>query len=188
MKRKIAEKILGLFGWKVVMDYPEDLEKCVVVGAPHTSTWDFPITLLTGAVLEFDFYWVAKKEMFPTVLAPLMKKLGGIPIDREGRHNYVDQLAKHFQQKDRLALMIAPEGTRSKTDRWKSGFYYIAKAAKVPIAVGFLDYARREAGISGLVDSNQTKEEVLQQLHEAYEDRGFPGNPDQYTPPIAARN
>jgi 1-acyl-sn-glycerol-3-phosphate acyltransferase len=121
--------------------------KCVLIAAPHTSNWDFPLALLAFWSLRIDARWVGKHTIFRRPVAGLMRRLGGVPLDRANTRNFVDDVVGWFEREPALTLAIAPEGTRSRTDHWRSGFYWIAHGAGVPIALGFLDYSTRTGGI-----------------------------------------
>ncbi|MCS6807329.1 MAG: lysophospholipid acyltransferase family protein [Bacteroidota bacterium] len=150
LKQRFARWWLSLTGWKVVGDLPPDIKRFVVIGAPHTSNWDLYGAVLGAMSMNFRGKWLGKKELFRFPFGWLMRWLGGIPVDRSRRTNMVDFAAKLLETSDSLGLIIPPEGTRSKTPKWKTGFYYIAYKARVPIICGFMDYAKRELGI-GLI-------------------------------------
>lgn len=146
MKSRLAVRILRAFGWRVV--FPPPPPKAVVVLYPHTSNWDFIIGILTRAAIDLPAHWGGKDTLFRGPLGPLFRALGGIPVNRRERTGFVTQMAAAFDTQDRFYLVLAPEGTRSLTPGWKSGFYRIALEAGVPLALAFIDYARREAGIA----------------------------------------
>ncbi len=129
-------------GWTVVGPVPEP-RKFVVIAAPHTSNWDFVYFIGATRELGAQLSFMGKKQLFRWPFARAMRELGGIPVDRSSSRNYVDQMAAEFAARDEFMLTIAPEGTRGKVDRWKSGFYHIAMAAKVPIMFGVMDYPRK---------------------------------------------
>jgi 1-acyl-sn-glycerol-3-phosphate acyltransferase len=178
----LAKAYLGAIGWTVRNDVPDDVDKYVIIAAPHTSNWDFPITLAIAATIDMQFYWVGKHTLFRWPFGGLMRKLGGISIDRRKSQNFVEQIAEAFEEADALALGLAPEGTRSKADHWKSGFYYIAREAGVPIVSGFLDYGRKEGGLGPMVDSSQPIEAVMEKLRTFYADK-IGKRHQNYTPP-----
>jgi 1-acyl-sn-glycerol-3-phosphate acyltransferase len=146
----IARTILRLLSWKLDVIYPES-PKFVLVGAPHTSGWDllFALLLMHGAGIKM--YWVGKDTIFRWPLGILMRWLGGIPVNRRSRNNFVQQVVDIFDQSDELVIAIAPEGTRSNAKYWKTGFYYIALGAGVPIALGFIDYGGKAVGVGPTV-------------------------------------
>lgn len=145
----ISIGILRLIGWKVVGGLP-DRNKYVLIGAPHTSNWDFVLMLLAVLRVGMDVHWLGKKSLFPFPFRGFMQWLGGIPVDRSKNNRLVDQLVELFHRRDELIVLIPPEGTRSQVERWKSGFYYVAQGAGVPILLGFIDASRREMGFGPL--------------------------------------
>jgi 1-acyl-sn-glycerol-3-phosphate acyltransferase len=148
-----------MFGWKVHGE--PACRKFVVIGAPHTSNWDFPFMLATAYVMRLRLSWFGKHTLFLPPWGWFMRKLGGIPVDRRTPQSLVMQMAKNFQSRDDLILVVPPEGTRSRVDFWKSGFYHIASASRVPIGLGFLDYDRKVAGLGMFVlPSGNVKEDM----------------------------
>lgn len=148
-----AKSVLRLFGWKFEGELPPH-DKLVVVGAPHTSNWDFVLMVLNTAMLRIEPSWMGKHTLFDGPLGPMFRAFGGIPIDRRSPHNAVDQLVAEFKRRKRLFLIITPEGTRSRTEHWKSGFYHIASGADVPIALAFADYSRKTVGIGPVISTS----------------------------------
>ncbi len=134
--------MLKLFRWDHRGALP-DAPKYVVVGAPHTSNWDFLVMIAFTGKLGMKASWVGKHTLFRGVFGPIFRSLGGIPIDRTRSQGLVEQVAEEFARRDRLALIITPEATRGKSTHWKSGFYRIAQRAGVPILLGSVDYPRR---------------------------------------------
>ncbi|MBN3035813.1 MAG: 1-acyl-sn-glycerol-3-phosphate acyltransferase [Bacteroidales bacterium] len=151
MFRVLAGWILGLAGWEISGTVPEGVEKCVVVVAPHTSNWDFVIGRLAYTVLGLPARFLIKKEWFFFPLGPLLKSLGGIPVDRKSDRHAAEKISALFARRKRLFLTITPEGTRKYNAHWKRGFYTIALRAKVPIALGFLDYREKKGGIRMII-------------------------------------
>ena len=141
-----ARLCLSAVGWRTVGERPSEA-RYVLIAAPHTSNWDFPLMLFCGMALGVWPAWVGKHTLFRAPFGGLMRALGGIPVDRAASHHMVDQLAAEFAVRESLALAMPPEGTRSLAPHWKSGFYYVATKARVPIAMGYLDYSRKEGGI-----------------------------------------
>ena len=144
-RRPISRFCLRLIGWSA--DEKPVPDKCVLIGAPHTSNWDFPIALLLMRVIGIEGHWIAKHTIFRWPVGWIMRRLGGLPVDRTASHNFVDQIVELFEERDRLVITIAPEGTRKKTAHWRTGFYYIALGAGVPIVLGYLDYPNRRGGL-----------------------------------------
>jgi 1-acyl-sn-glycerol-3-phosphate acyltransferase len=137
---------LKMLGWRVEGEIP-DIKKFVIIAAPHTSNWDFPISLAVAFALKIKIYWMGKAAMFRWPFGAACRWLGGIPIDRSRSQNVVEQCVRAFNERDKLIRVIPPEGTRKKVSYWKTGFYHIAKGANVPIVLGFLDYRHKKGGI-----------------------------------------
>ena len=144
--RGLGGLYLRLSGWRVEGRFP-DAAKAVVIAAPHTSNWDLPLMLAVAYVLGIRPAWLGKRELFRWPFGWLMRRLGGLPVDRGARQNLVQQAVDRFDAVDRLHLVIPPSGTRRRATHWRSGFYHIARGARVPIVCGFLDYRRKVGGI-----------------------------------------
>lgn len=129
-----------LLGWKIVGEMDIQIKKCILVVAPHTSWHDFYIGVLARKIIQQEMNFVSKKELFDSVLGGYFKWMGGAPIDRSKSLNTVDQIVNIFNSRDEFRLAIAPEGTRKKVEEWKTGFYYIAVKAKVPLVAVAFDY------------------------------------------------
>lgn len=142
----LAAAILRLLSWKLDVNSPS-VNKYVVVGAPHTSNWDFLYFLLLVHATGIKLNFVAKDSLFHWPLGGVMRRLGGIPVNRRVKNNFVNQMIVEYKCRQQLAITIAPEGTRGKTEYWRTGFYYIALGAKVPIFLGFIDYRNKVIGI-----------------------------------------
>jgi len=138
--------ILRLIGWRIV-GTPPAVPKYVIIAAPHTSNWDFPLMLAATVALGIKVSWIGKDTLFKAPFGGLMRALGGIPVDRSSPHNVVEQIARVFARTGKLIVLITPEGTREYTSHWKSGFYYIARAADAPLTLAFVDYAHKRAGL-----------------------------------------
>lgn len=148
MRLWIAKLFLKLMGWAPEGVAPEH-PKFVLIAAPHTSNWDFPLLLALGVVFGVKVSWVGKHTLFRPPFGRLMRALGGISVDRRRSGNMVQQIAETLRRADRLALTIPAEGTRGYVDYWKSGFYHVAREADVPIVCGYLDYRTRRGGFGG---------------------------------------
>jgi 1-acyl-sn-glycerol-3-phosphate acyltransferase len=139
---------LKLAGWKVQGSLPRGAEKSVLIAAPHTSNWDLPYTLMVAFVLRLNIYWMGKDQLFRAPFGGLMKWMGGIPVDRKKSNNLVAVSIEAIKAADGpLQLTVPPEGTRGKTRYWKTGFYYIAVGANVPIVMAYMDYKKRISGL-----------------------------------------
>lgn len=141
----LGVQLLKLLGWKPVGAHPSH-PKAILVGAPHTSNWDLVIGFAAMLAFNARVFWMGKTAIFNHPLGWAFKLAGGIPIDRSARHNVVEQMVAQFAQHERLLVGITPEGTRSRVDYWKSGFYHIAYRAGLPIYLVVLDYGRKEIG------------------------------------------
>ena len=145
--RGLARLLFWLTGWRVQGRVPPDLPKFVIVGAPHTSNWDFVIFLGMFLCLRGELRFIGKAELFRPPLGGFFRWCGGYPVERSKSQGMVEQMAGAFRANDCFVLAIAPEGTRSKVNEWKTGFYHIAKQAGVPVSTGYLDSATKTCGI-----------------------------------------
>ena len=141
----------------------DDLDKAVMIAAPHTSNWDFIFTMAVFFAKESPVRWMGKKEMFTFPFAGFMRWLGGIPVDRENAFHVAREAVAIIRENDRMIILVPPEGTRSKVKEWKLGFYLIAKRANVPIVMGYLDFRRKLGGFGPrLVPSGDTKADLVE--------------------------
>ena len=141
--RFIGRNFLSLFGWRVTGAFP-DHPKFVAAVAPHTSNWDFIIAIAVKLALGIEIKFLGKHTIFFWPLGVLLRKWGGIAVERSSKHGLVSQVADVFKQEEKLILGIAPEGTRRRTDEWKTGFLHIAYAANVPVVPMALDFRTKE--------------------------------------------
>ena len=167
MRRGLARLVLRLIGWKL-LDLPELPPRAVVIAYPHTSNWDFPMALIGLAALSLDIRWAGKDTLFAGWRGPLMRFLGGVPVNRRERTGFVSRVAEEIGRHERFHLAIAPEGTRSLTDGWKSGFYRIATAAGVPVILGTVDYGAREIGLLGTLTLSGDEAADIARIAAAY--------------------
>ena len=144
--QKLGRLGMRVLGWNIEGAFP-DLPRFVIIVVPHTSNWDFFVGLSCDLALDMDASWLAKHSIFKGPWGPLLKSLGGIPVDRSTAHNVVAQVADEFARRDKLVLAVTPEGTRKKVKSWKSGYWHIARAAGVPIIPVGLDFRRKAAVI-----------------------------------------
>ena len=148
MLRALSLAFLKISGWKVLGSLPEGAEKSVLIAAPHTSNWDLPYTLMVAFSLRLTPYWMGKEEIFKPPFRGLMMWLGGLPVDRAKSNNMVSASVDALKAANGpLQLIVPPEGTRDKTRFWKTGFYYIAQGAQVPIVMAYLDYDKKIGGL-----------------------------------------
>jgi 1-acyl-sn-glycerol-3-phosphate acyltransferase len=149
--RAASVTYLRLTGWRVEGALPPEAAKSVFIAAPHTSNWDLPNTLMAAFALRLNIHWMGKQSIFKPPFRGLMMWLGGIPVNRDKSTNLVAASAQALRKADGpLQLVVPPEGTRAKTRYWKTGFYYIAQEAQVPIVLAYMDYSRKVCGIGPL--------------------------------------
>ena len=146
--RGLSLIFLKLAGWQVKGALPPGAEKSVLIAAPHTSNWDLPYTLMVAFSLRLTPYWMGKEQIFKPPFRGLMMWLGGLPVDRARSTNLVAASVEALKAANGpLQLIVPPEGTRGKTRFWKTGFYYIAQGAQVPIVMAYLDYDKKIGGL-----------------------------------------
>jgi 1-acyl-sn-glycerol-3-phosphate acyltransferase len=160
--------LLPLFGWKTEGQLP-DSPKWVCVVAWHTSNWDFFFGLLTSWVFRMHTSFLGKAPLFKGPFGWFFRAVGGIPVDRSRHNNMVAAAVDAFKTRPNLIFVIAPEGTRRKTDCWKSGFYQIALQAKVPIVLAYLDYGRKVGGLGPAIHPTGDVEADLAKIREFYD-------------------
>jgi 1-acyl-sn-glycerol-3-phosphate acyltransferase len=167
-------------GWKIQGQLPANGRKSVLIAAPHTSNWDLPYTLMVAFALRLNVYWMGKQSIFKPPFRGVMLWLGGIPIQRESSNNVVEASIAAIQNADGpVQLIVPPEGTRSKARYWKTGFYYIALGANVPIVMAYMDYARKESGLGPVFEPTGNIEADMARIQAFY--APFKGkNPDQF--------
>ena len=146
IKKSFSKWLLRLMGWRIG-SAGDDVAKCVICVAPHTSNMDFVIGELFYLAVNKQAAFLMKKEWFTFPLGLFFRAIGGVPIDRSRNTSMTEQMAAEFSRRERFRLAITPEGTRKRVEEWKRGFYYIALKANVPIQLGYIDYAKKEVGI-----------------------------------------
>ena len=151
--RRLCAWLLRACGWRLAGTLP-DRAKLVLIAAPHSSWWDGVWGLLFRSALGADIAFMAKRELFTGPLGWLLRKAGGIPIERSSSSGVVEQMSQRFAAADKLWLGIAPEGTRKRVEKWKNGFWYIARAARVPILPVYFDYPSRTIGLGPLFETS----------------------------------
>jgi len=166
----LAAWVLGLFGWTVEAAPPPG-QKCVVIFYPHTSNWDFVIGIVARSAIWLPIQWAGKDTLFRWPLGGVFRWLGGIPVNRRERTGLTARLTQEFAQRKRFYLAITPEGTRSRTDRWKSGFYHLALAAKVPLGLAYIDYPRKRIGVGAYLELTGNEAADLEALRRFYADK-----------------
>jgi 1-acyl-sn-glycerol-3-phosphate acyltransferase len=148
MKKVASFIFFTILGWKLEGDFSRDVKKYVVIAAPHTSWLDFPIAILSRVSAGIMINFVGKSSLFNGPFGFFFRALGGTPVDRSKSNNLVDAIIDIFHQKEVFRLALSPEGTRKKVAIWKTGFYYIAKGANVPIVMATLDFENKKLKIS----------------------------------------
>jgi 1-acyl-sn-glycerol-3-phosphate acyltransferase len=178
--RWLSIAFLRLTGWQVVGSLPPGAAKSVLIAAPHTSNWDLPYTLMVAFALRLNVYWIGKASLFRPPFRDVMMWLGGIPVDRAQSNNLVAaSSAAIMQATGPLQLIVPPEGTRSGTRYWKTGFYYIAAGAGVPIVMAYLDYDKKVGGLGPIFQTTGDVEADMATIKAFY--AGVKGkNADQF--------
>ncbi|MEM7217660.1 MAG: 1-acyl-sn-glycerol-3-phosphate acyltransferase [Pseudomonadota bacterium] len=171
MRASVSRFILRLCGWRLEGAKP-DADRAVCLAVPHTSNWDFIWMLLAGWGLGVSFHWLGKHTLFKAPFGGIMRALGGVPVNRSAPQDLVSQVAERLREGAPLLLVIPPEGTRRRADNWKSGFYYIARQAQVPVVPTYLDYKARRTGIAPQLPTGLTKREMMDALREFYASMG----------------
>lgn len=159
--------LIKILRWQPVGPTP-DFKKYILIVAPHTSNWDLLYGAITAFALKLDLYFMAKHQLFRKPFGPLMRWLGAIRIDRRESHDTVKTMINMFDQYDKLVIAIPPEGTRSQVKYWKTGFYHIAKGARLPIAAGFINIAEKTAGIGPVIHPTGDIEKDMITLKDFY--------------------
>ena len=162
--------ILTRLGWTIQADLP-DVKKYVAIAAPHTSNWDFPLGILAAKAIRLKVHWMGKHTLFRWPFGWFFRALGGTPVNRDGGYNYIKQMTDLFENSEQLVIALAPEGTRSKMDHWKTGFHYIARAANVPILMAYLDFGNKQVGIGELFYPGEDIEADFKHIRQFYANR-----------------
>lgn len=165
--RRLSLLLLRVFGWSTEGTLPE-ARKYVMIAAPHTTNWDLPVMLILAFAFRARIFWMGKDALFRWPLGPLFRWLGGIPIDRSKSNDVVAQSIELFREREALVLVIPPEGTRKKVKYWKTGFYYVASGAGVPIVLGFIDYRRKAGGFGPAITPTGDIEADMQKIQAFY--------------------
>lgn len=148
--RGLSRLIFATSGWKIEGQPPAE-RRYVIIAAPHTSNWDGFLMVCASYLFGVRISWFVKDNLFFWPLGPLLRGLGGIPIDRRARHGVVEQIAGRLREAESLVIIIPPEGSRSWRPHWKTGFYHIAMQAEVPLVLGYVDFGRKVAGLGPLL-------------------------------------
>jgi len=165
--RRAARAALAIAGWRVEIATPPG-PRCVIVVYPHTSNWDFLVGYLAKVAAGLPVHWAGKDTLFRWPVAGLLRRMGGIPVNRRERTGFVAQLAREMSSRTRMWLAIAPEGTRSYTDHWKSGFYRLAMDARVPVGLAYIDWRERVVGLETYLQLTGDVAADLERIRAAY--------------------
>lgn len=182
IKRIFGNVVVRLFRYRLVGSPPNE-PVCVMVAAPHTSNWDFILTMAMAWASELDIVWLGKKEMFAGPARWLFRAMGGVPVDRENPVGLVDEMVDLARTGHRVAIIIPPEATRAKKTYWKSGFRRIAMGADVPVVLSFLDQPTRTGGFGPSLRMTDDVVADMDQIRAFYADKhGM--RPGRFTPPL----
>lgn len=185
----IISKLIFFFsGWTkdANEDIPKEVQRCVIIASPHTSNWDLVYARAAFYLMGIPLRFTIKKEWLESPLGGLVKRSGGLAIDRtpkkpgEPRKSMTQAMIDLFEEHQTLAMMVTPEGTRSLRKEWKTGFYHVAAGAKVPIALGYLDYKRKHAGVGPIIYPSDDMEADLRKIMAFYKDIG-PKHPEKFS-------
>ncbi|WP_286833917.1 MULTISPECIES: 1-acyl-sn-glycerol-3-phosphate acyltransferase [Acinetobacter] len=174
MFENLAEKALKLMGWETDNHWPENLSQCVMIAAPHTSNWDALYARLALKALGVNVRLTIKDSYMQFPLGPFVRAMEGIGIDRrpkqagEPRPSMVQVMTDLFKQHPELVMLVTPEGTRARQEQWKTGFYYVAVNAGVPIALAYMDYEQKKAGVGKIIHPTGDFEEDMAEIMDFY--------------------
>ncbi len=174
MFENLAEKALKLMGWETDNHWPENLSQCVMIAAPHTSNWDALYARLALKALGVNVRLTIKDSYMKFPLGPFVRAMGGIGIDRrpkqagEPRLSMVQVMTDLFKHHPELVMLVTPEGTRARQEQWKTGFYYVAVNAGVPIALAYMDYEQKKAGVGKIIHPTGNFEEDMAEIMDFY--------------------
>ncbi|MDP5210565.1 1-acyl-sn-glycerol-3-phosphate acyltransferase [Microbulbifer sp. 2205BS26-8] len=183
LMRQIAKLLLKLHGWRVKGNqHSLKLKKYVLLGAPHTTNWDGYFFILAALKLKLTPQWMGKDRLFKFPLGRPMRWFGGIAVNRSKANNLVEATIRQFRLNKELIIAIPPEGTRGMAERWKTGFYHIARNAKVPVVLGFINFRKKEVGIGPIAQLGENLEVELNKLRAFYADK-IGKFPEHYAPP-----
>lgn len=183
MKKIIASIILKLTGWNTSFDNLNNIKKCVVIAAPHTSNWDFPYAILTFWKYEVNIGFFIKDSYTKSFLGGILRSMGAIGVDRSKGGNLVDYASELLKSRDNLVLIVPAEGTRSYVEKWKTGFYHIAKKVNIPIALGYLDFKTKDIGIGMLLTPTDDMDADFDKIQDFYKNITAK-HPELYNPII----
>lgn len=167
MSRALGRWVLRAMGWRVEGEIPNE-RKLVIIAAPHTSNWDFVVGIAAKSALGLRVMFLGKDTLFRFPLGVLMRVWGGIPVDRESSNDVVSGIVDQFARREQLILALAPEGTRKRVERWRTGFYHIAHAAGVPIVPVALNFGERTIQIGAPFRTTGDVDRDVQELQSRF--------------------
>ena len=182
MRRIISSIYLSLTSWRIVGQLPKD-KKYILIVAPHTSNWDFVLGKCFAYQFQIKAKFFGKSQLFKPPFGWLFRLMGGIAVERSKNNNLVNFAIEYFNNSDEFILGLAPEGTRSKAEKWKLGFYHIAQGANIPIVVSYLDYNKKEAGVGMILWPSGESTSDLKKIEDFYQTI-TPKYPQNYNPKI----
>ncbi len=187
LRQRLAVAILKILGWRVVhLPAPKGFErKHVVIGYPHTSNWDFFAAMLWIAATNLPVRWVGKAELFNGFMGIIMRALGGVALNRTASKNFVDSVVDAFARTPEMVLLIAPEGTRKRAEYWRTGFYYIALEAGLPVGLAILNYKDKVMGVGAYLVPTGNIEKDFEFLADFYKDK--PGHDPSKQSPVRVK-
>nr|WP_218955967.1 1-acyl-sn-glycerol-3-phosphate acyltransferase [Acinetobacter sp. YH12027] len=171
---KTAEKSLNLLGWQIDNHWDLNIDQCVMIAAPHTSNWDALYARLALKALGVNVRITIKDSYMKFPFGPFVRAMGGIGINRrpkqdgEARQSMVELMADLFKHHPKLVMLVTPEGTRAKQEKWKTGFYHVAMQAGVPIALAYMDYAQKKTGVGKIVYPTGDYEKDMAEIMDFY--------------------
>jgi len=170
----LCSLFLKVLGWRVVDNWPKDIKKAILIGLPHTSNWDFFLSMAYFIQVEIPYRFTIKKEWMRFPFSIILKKLGALSIDRtnkKGTVSYISDYIKELSHDESFFMLVTPEGTRSKVQTLKTGFYQMAIQAGVPILFGFVDYGKKEIGIGSVLHPSGNYKEDLEVIKNFYRNK-----------------
>ena len=181
MKKAFCKFMLKVLGWKAI-EPPAPEPKCIILGVPHTSAWDFIISWLYYNSVGGKASVMVKKEFFWGPLGPIVRWMGGIPVDRSKATGLVKQIIDAFNSSEYMHLAIAPEGTRKKTANWKPGFHLIAKSCNIPVYLGYFDWKKKVVGRGEKIELTDDFKSDIKRIRAHYKKIGVVGkHPHMFT-------
>lgn len=183
MKKWLGKSLLGLFGWKISGEVPSDLKRIVMVAAPHTSNWDYPIAILSFWYIGIRMSYFIKDTYTRSVFGFIFRATGAIGVDRSRRGNLTGFAMELLAENEEMVILVPAEGTRSRVEKWKTGFYHIAVQSEVPIVLGYVNYDKKISGIGPVYHPTGDFETDMAHIENFYRDK-VGRFPEQYNPKI----